>query len=201
MAEEIIDNRGMKEYAMDLLEIADCNLLLSIINLEKEQVMKQIKKDVNPIAWIFGHCASHMDFICGELCQGYRKLSEKEGACYSFGVSKEAIEEGLPTSFKELVESYLLIRKDAFDYLYKLPEEKFRHVPEADAGKNTNESILQSIQRIALHFMGHMGQIVMLRRAIGNPGYGFVAGMTKENREKRITQWMNWWEENKDKFQ
>ncbi len=141
-----------------------------------------------------------MDFICGELCQGYRKLSEEEGACYSFGVSKEEINEGLPTSFKELIESYLEIRKDAFDYLNKLPEEKFRQVPEADAGKKSQESLMQAIQRVSLHFMGHMGQIVLLRRALGNPGFGFVAGMTKENREKRIDQWMKWWEENKEKF-
>ncbi|NHJ32448.1 MAG: DinB family protein [Asgard group archaeon] len=200
MADTINDKRNVKELSITLLEIADCNLLLSIINLEKEQVMKQIGDEVNPIAWIFGHCASHMDFICGELCQGYRRLSEKEGACYSFGVSKEEINEGLPTSFMELVESYLLIRKDAFDYLYKLPEEKFRQVPEADAGKKSNESLMQSIQRVALHYMGHMGQIILIRRAIGNPGIGFVAGMAKENREKRIAQWIKWWKENKESF-
>ncbi|MCE7745650.1 MAG: DinB family protein [Candidatus Heimdallarchaeota archaeon] len=200
MTDTINDKRNIKELSITLLEIADCNLLLSTINLENEQVLKQIKDDVNPIGWIFGHCASHMDFICGELCQGYRKLSEKEGACYSFGVSKEEIEEGLPTSFKELIESYLEIRKDAFDYLNKLPEEKFRQVPEADAGKKSKESLMQAIQRVSLHFMGHMGQIVLLRRALGNPGFGFVAGMTKENREKRIDQWMKWWEENKEKF-
>ena len=48
--------------------------------------------------------------------------------------------------------------------------------------------------------MGHMGQIVLIRRSIGNPGFGFVAGMSKENREKRITQWKKWWEENKENF-
>lgn len=200
MTDTFVDKRNIKELSISLLEIADCNLLLSIINLEKEQVMKQIGEDVNYIAWIFGHCASHMDFICGELCQGYRKLSEEEGACYSFGVSKEELKEGLPTTFKELVESYLEIRKDAFDYLNKLPEEKFRLVPEADAGKKTKESLMQAIQRVALHYMGHMGQIVLIRRAIGNPGYGFVAGMNKENREKRIAQWTEWWEKNKEKF-
>ncbi len=200
MTETSSDKRNVKELSITLLEIADCNLLLSTIGLEKEQVLKQIGKEVNHIAWIVGHCASHMDIIFGELCQGKRQLTEEESIIYAYGVSKDKINKGLPTSFKDLVESYLKIREEAFDYLNKLPEEKYREVPEADAGKQVKESIMQVIQRVALHYMGHMGQIILIRRAIGNPGFGFVAGMSKENREKRIDQWMKWWEENKEKF-
>jgi len=200
MAETNNDRRTIKELSITLLEIADCNLLLSTIGLEKEQVLKQIDEEVNPIGWIFGHCASHMDYIFGELCQGKHSLTEEESKCYAYGVSKDKVNEGLPTSFKDLIEKYLKIREKAFDYLKKLPEEKFREVPEADAGKQAKESVMQAIQRVALHYMGHMGQIILIRRSIGNPGFGFVAGMSKENREKRIAQWMKWWEENKEDF-
>ena len=194
------DERNEKELSIELLEIAECNLLLSIIGLEKEQVLKQIDEEVNPIGWIFGHCASHMDYIFGELCIGKRLLTEEESKYYAYGVSKDKVKEGLPTSFKDLIESYLKIREDAFNYLKKLPEEKYREVPEADTEKQAKESGMQAIQRVALHYMGHMGQIILIRRSIGNPGFGFVAGMSKENREKRIAQWMKWWEENKEDF-
>lgn len=200
MADTINDKRNIKELSITLLEIADCNLLLSTIGLEKEQVLKQIGEEVNHITWIFGHCASHMDYIFGELSQGKRLLTDEENEAYAYGVSKDKINEGLPNTFKDLIVRYLKIRKEAFDYLNKLPEEKFRKVPEADAGKKSKESLMQAIQRVSLHFMGHMGQIILLRRALGNPGFGFVAGMTKENREKRIDQWMKWWEESKEKF-
>ncbi|NPE07783.1 MAG: DinB family protein [Asgard group archaeon] len=200
MAETNNDKRNIKELSIILLEIADLNFLLSTIGLEKEQVLKQIVKEVNHITWIFGHCASHMDYIFGGLCQGKRLLTEEESEAYAYGVSKDKINEGLPNTFKDLIERYLKIRKETFDYLNKLPEEKYREVPEADAGKQTKESVMQAIQRVALHYMGHMGQIILIRRSIGNPGFGFVAGMTKENREKRIDQWMKWWEENKEKF-
>ncbi len=200
MADTSVDKRDIKELSITLLEIADCNLLLSTIGLEEEQVLKQIGEEVNHITWIFGHCASHMDYIFGELCQGKRLLIEEENDAYAYGVSKEKINEGLPNTFKDLIEKYLKIRKEAFDYLNKLPEEKYREVPEADAGKQAKESVMQAIQRVALHYMGHMGQIILIRRSIGNPGFGFVAGMSKENREKRIDQWMKWWEENKEKF-
>ena len=200
MADTSVDKRDIKELSITLLEIADCNLLLSTIGLVEEQVLKQIGEEVNHITWIFGHCASHMDYIFGELCQGKRLLIEEENDAYAYGVSKEKINEGLPNTFKDLIEKYLKIRKEAFDYLNKLPEEKYREVPEADAGKQAKESVMQAIQRVALHYMGHMGQIILIRRSIGNPGFGFVAGMSKENREKRIDQWMKWWEENKEKF-
>jgi hypothetical protein len=194
------DERNVKELLIDLLEIADCNLLLSLINLEKDQVMKQIGKDVNYIGWIFGHLASHMDFIVGGLCQGKRFMSDKECTIYAYAAPKELVNKGLPTSFKDLVESYLKIRKNAFDYLNQLPEEKYQQLPEVNAGKESDETLIQSIERMALHYMGHMGQIILIRRAIDNPGFGFVAGIAKDHREKRIDQWMKWWEENKENF-
>ena len=93
MAEINNDKRNIKELSMTLLEIADCNLLLSTIGLKEDQVMKQIGEEVNQITWIFGHCASHMDYIFGELCQGKRLLTKEENEAYAYGVSKDKIKE------------------------------------------------------------------------------------------------------------
>lgn len=193
------DERNEKELSIELLEIAECNFLLSIIGLKPEQITQLIGNDVNHIGWIFGHCVSQMDFY-NELCQGTRRMSKKEMTHFAYGAAKDEAKKKLPTSFKEIVETYLKISENFFSHLRDLPQKKFRQVPIVDAGEQTKESIMRLIHRIALHYMGHMGQIVLIRRSIGNPGFGFVAGMSKENREKRIAQWKKWWEENKEDF-
>jgi len=199
MADTENDERNEKELSIELLEIAECNFLLSIIGLKSDQITQLIGHDVNHIGWIFGHCVSQMNYYV-ELCQGNQIMSKKEITHYAYAAAKDEAKKELPTSFKELVEKYLKISGNFFSHLRGLPQEKFRQVPIVDAGKQTKESIMRIIQRIALHYMGHMGQIVLIRRSIGNPGFGFVAGMSKENREKRIAQWKKWWEENKEDF-
>ncbi|MFW9975477.1 MAG: hypothetical protein ACFFDQ_09450, partial [Candidatus Thorarchaeota archaeon] len=63
------------------------------------------------------------------------------------------------------------------------------------------ENLLQSIQRIAFHYMGHVGQIVLIRRALGNPGPTFVGGISSIGREKIREKWNAWWKENKETFE
>jgi hypothetical protein len=63
-----------------------------------------------------------------------------------------------------------------------------------------SETLLQSIQRIALHFMGHVGQIVLIRRALGNPGPTFVGGVSLIGRDKIKQKWNTWWSDSKQDF-
>ncbi|MHA1124137.1 MAG: DinB family protein [Candidatus Heimdallarchaeota archaeon] len=191
----------IKETTIELLEIAEVNLLISFYGLEPDQITKPSKPEVNPIAWIYGHCISHMDFIYGELCQGSRLLPKEVGKLVSYGATKESVAKGLPISFKELVEYGLKITERTYKYLQNLPEENFHDLPEKDAEKKTNESVVKSTQRVALHIMGHMGQIIMIRRILGDKGGGFVGGMVAENRVSMKEKWTEWWEENKEKFQ
>ena len=191
----------IKETTIELLEIAEVNMLVSFYGLEPDQINKQSKPEVNPIAWIYGHCISHMDFIYGELCQGNRLLPKNVGKLVSYGATKENIAKGLPISFKELVEYGLKITERTYKYLQNLPEDNFHDLPEKDTEKKTNESIVKSTQRVALHIMGHMGQIIMIRRILGDKGGGFVGGMAEENRVTMKEKWTEWWEENKEKFQ
>jgi hypothetical protein len=65
----------------------------------------------------------------------------------------------------------------------------------------TDESIMKVTQRVALHISGHMGQIILLRRLIGDKGGVFVGGMSNEQRVSLKEKWLKWWEENKEKFQ
>ncbi len=194
------DMRSLKEETIDLLKIAESNLLMSIVGLKPDEIYKQITPETNHICWIFGHCASHMDFIFGELCQGKRLLSDEEQEHYAYDASKEIVIGEPPKSFGQLVETYLRISEDTFEYLKKLPEEKLRENPEIDAGKEIKESLIQAIDRVALHYLGHMGQITLIRRAIGNPGGALVGGIAEKNRDQMYAKWKEWWKENKEFF-
>jgi len=200
LSKDVSNIRNIKDLSINLLEIAECNLLLSIKDLKPEEIFKQLLPDINPINWIFGHCMSHLDYVFNELCQGKKMITEEIHNHYAFGVSKEIAKSTPPISFKKLVDLYLQISKNTFDYLKKLPEEKFRAAPEASIKSEIKETLMEFIQRVSLHFMGHMGQIVLIRRNIGNPGSSFVAGIEKNSRIRHLENWQKWWLENKEKF-
>jgi len=200
MTTEIPEKKSIKELAIETLAIAECNLLDALKSIRPEDVHQQIFPDINPIIWIFGHCAAHMDKVFGVWCQGTQVLMESQQAFYRFGAVKEEIKAGLPASFRELVDAYLSISNSCFHYLNQLSEDEFHNVPSNYPEEPENESHFQLIQRISLHYMGHMGQILTIRRALGNPGPSFVSGMFKEYREKQVTAWKEWWEANKVQF-
>ncbi|MFX1255796.1 MAG: DinB family protein [Promethearchaeota archaeon] len=188
------DERTLKEYAIDILEIAYSNLLQSIQGIKPEEVLKQINPEINPIGLIISHCAAHMHGIFIKRCQGKLILPAK----YKFSFKKmKEMEDSF--SFKELIDQFMQVADSTFHYLGELPEEKFRHLPEK--GKS-EETLLELSQRIALHFMGHMGQIRIIRMELGNPAKGFfVSGISKSERQNVITKWREWWEKNGGEFQ
>ncbi|HUT79593.1 MAG TPA: DinB family protein [Candidatus Bathyarchaeia archaeon] len=200
MTEKIIDNRNEKQMAIDLLDIAEKNLLLSIVGLKNEEVTKQIAPNINHILWIVGHLASHVDMVYCDSCMDNRIMNEDMTKYFAYGVSKEQVTEKPPVSFGELIEIYLKISKKVFEYLDQLPEEKYMYVPETSEGKEIKESIKNTLERVSLHMMGHIGQIYLIRRHIENPGKGFVAGIAKSGRQYILENWLKWWEENKKEY-
>ncbi|MCK4568355.1 MAG: hypothetical protein KAU48_13700, partial [Candidatus Thorarchaeota archaeon] len=62
------------------------------------------------------------------------------------------------------------------------------------------ETLETSIQRISLHFLGHVGQIVLIRRSLGNPGSSFVGGLHPRVRKQMHEEWTSWWSESKSRF-
>ena len=194
------DARNIKELSIESLEIAECNLLLSLKGVRPEDVNQQLFPEINPIAWIFGHCADQMDSFFGLWCQGKRILTDPQHTLFQFGAVKDKITANLPLPFGEIVHNYHRISDSSFSYLKGLTPEEFWQVPGDPSLHSNQESLLQLIQRASLHFMGHMGQILLIRRALGNPGLSFVSGIAKDRREKIMNTWKCWWEENKAKF-
>jgi len=187
----------MKESTIDLLHIAESNLLYSFKDIRPEEVIKQAIPGSNTISWILGHCFSHFHVVLSKTCQDIQLLSDDATHYYRYGTTKEEIAstESMLT-FEELVDKYLEISAMSFTYLKKLDNADFKRVifPEIE------ETLERSIQRISLHFLGHVGQIVMIRRSLGNPGSSFVGGSHPNSRKKMREEWTSWWLELKSRF-
>jgi len=188
---------GTKTIAIDILEIAEVNLLNSLLKIHPDDVNKQALPEFNTITWIFGHCAAHFHMVLFSTCQGKEIFSEEITHHYRYGTTKEEIAKTASLiTFSVLVDEYLKISDLGFTYLRSLDNEDFEKIifPEI------NETLLQSLERISLHFMGHMGQIVLLRRALGNPGPTFVGGAKESSRNRMRHEWESWWADNKGDF-
>ncbi|MCG3217120.1 MAG: DUF1572 family protein [Candidatus Heimdallarchaeota archaeon] len=183
------------KYAIiSTLEIVEINFLMSLKGLKPELVPKQVHEEINHIAWIVGHCVSHMDWYLS-IFFDERKLTDEHRNYHAFGASKNEIKD-YPFSFKELIDNYLKISKKFFKKLNELSEEKYYQKPSSDA----REIFLKMIQRISLHIMGHVGQIVILRRMLGDPYWSFIGGVGEEERKKLKAEWIKWWETNRINF-
>jgi hypothetical protein len=188
---------GPKSIAIDILEIAEVNLLNSILKIRPRDVHKQVLPEFNTITWILGHCMAHFHMVLCDTCQGKEMFSEEIAHHFRYGTTKEEIAEtGTPLTFSQLIDDYLRISADGFSHLDSLKDEDFEKIIFPQIG----ETLLQSIERISFHFMGHMGQIVLLRRALGNPGPSFVGGAQKASRQKMREEWTSWWSDNKGDF-
>lgn len=203
MPKKPYDNRSLKEFAIDVLETAFVNLLQTLWGIKPDVVEDQINPEINPIIWIVGHCAAHMDGQFLRQAQGTTVMGEvgwRTGSPFLTGSSKEDIVQGFSVSFKEIVNGLLEIGDQTFAYLQNLPEEEFRYLP-AKTTTKSKESLLTNIQRMALHFMGHIGQIRVIRRVLDNKARGyFVTGIDTAYRKQVKQRFIDWWDEHKSKF-
>lgn len=189
---------SQKSIAIETLEIAELNLLNSFLGIRPEDIQKQVLPEINNIMWILGHCFIHFHMVLCSTCQETEMISKEIGHYFRFGTTKEEISrDGPPLSFQKLVEEYLKISASGLAYLHSLKDEDFEKVIFPEYG----EDLLRSIQRIAMHYMGHVGQIVLIRRALGNPGPTFVGGVSSIGRSKIKEKWNAWWSENRDTFE
>jgi hypothetical protein len=188
---------SLKKYAIESLEIAQWNVLKAIFRLQSEDFEEQIKPNYNPINWILGHLTIQMDYYFNYLCQGKRIVSE---AFLQFYLPPRVDHEEItdfPLSIKDLIDTFLNVSESCFNYLNNLPEEKFNELPEHN--ENNTEILSEIIQRVSLHFLGHTGQIIWVKKHLGKGGT-FVMGVKKKQRDDSKEKWLKWWSENKDKY-
>ncbi|MFW9966313.1 MAG: DinB family protein [Candidatus Thorarchaeota archaeon] len=187
-----------KKAAISLLATSECNLLYSLRGLRSEDIYRQAQPELNSIGWIFGHCAVHMDWVLSLITEGTRAFSEEVCYYYRYGTTKsEILDGGTPISFSDLLDSYLKVSESFLTFLTEIEEDTLY---KAFPGE-PSEDLMQTILRVSLHFMGHAGQIVLIRRALGNPGPSFVSGVKKDSREQIMADWHDWWRSNRESFQ
>jgi hypothetical protein len=187
---------GLKEYAINTLDIAEWNVLRAIMRLKPSDLEYQITPKLNPIQWIIGHLAWQMDHIFSKLCQGESRLIPVWRA-FATGAEKMN-QEDFPITQRDLIDSFLEVSRASFKYLQSLPEKKFHELPEHNTGRNT-ETLCELIQRVSLHFLGHTGQIYWIKKELGKGGY-FVTGVKRKQRSDSRAKWLKWWNENKEKY-
>jgi hypothetical protein len=198
--------KSAKENAITAVEIAETNFLMALKGIKSEDIAKQVHPEVNTIAWIVGHLVSHMDSYLS-IFTGKRFFSEEQRKYFAFKSPKRTMKEGFPHSFVEIIDNYLEISENYFKQLKELPEEKFDEIPPI---KGFTETYLNLLHRISLHYLGHVGQIVLIRRMIGletieiwkdkEDGWSFVAGISQEERKKRKEKWLQWWKQARSDF-
>lgn len=188
---------SLKKYAIESLEIAQWNVLKAIFRLQPEDFEEEIKPNFNPINWILGHLTIQMDYNFNYLCQGKRIVTEAFLQYYH--PPRVEIEEitDFPLSIKELIDTFLEVSESSFNYLKNLPEEKFSELPEHN--ENNTETVSELLQRVSLHFLGHTGQIIWIKKHLGKGG-AFVMGIKKKQRDDSKIKWQKWWNENKEKY-
>ncbi len=188
---------SLKKYAIESLEIAQWNVLKAIFRLQPEDFEEEIKPNFNPINWILGHLTIQMDYYFNYLSQGKRIVTEAFLQYYH--PPRVDVEEitNFPLSIKELIDTFLEVSESSFNYLNNLPEEKFSELPEHN--ENNTETVSELLQRVSLHFLGHTGQIIWIKKHLGKGG-AFVMGIKKKQRDDSKIKWQKWWNENKEKY-
>ena len=142
---------SLKEFAIETFDIAEWNVIRSIMRLKTADFEYQITPKINPIRWILGHLTWHMDYIFNYLCQGEYRLKQEIQEYFATGT--EVLEKrDFPLSIKDLINAFLEVSKTSFEYLYSLPDEKFNELPENNDRSNT-ETVNELLQRISLHFL------------------------------------------------
>lgn len=187
--------KNIKSTTINHLATSECNLLNSMKGLLADNIYRQVQPELNHIAWIFGHCAVHLDWVLSFMTEDDRVYSEDVCHYYRYGTTKsEIVEGGPPISFSNLMSGYLRVSESFFSNLSNLEEATFYE----DFPGGPEEDWLETFLRISLHFMGHAGQIVLIRQALGNPGPSFVSGVKAETRERIMADWHDWWKSVKE---
>jgi hypothetical protein len=189
---------NLKTFAIETFEIAEWNVLKAIYRLKPKDFEIQITPNLNPVRWVVGHLTIQMDTIFNQLFFGDRKLESDFRDYFVMGPDR-ASKRAFPISYAALIDLFLDFSKTGFEYLKKLPEEKFTELPEHNTEKNS-ETVAELIQRISLHFLGHTGQIYNVKRELGKGGT-FVMGVKRKNRHDSRVKWFDWWNANKKAYQ
>jgi hypothetical protein len=187
----------MRNSIITLLRVAETNLLYCFKDMKPDEVHKRVHEELNSVSWILGHCFGHFHLVLCDTCMKSKMLSKDMLHYFRYGTTKEEIDSTkFSCTFEELVDEYLKMSETGFDYLKSLKDEDYQQLlfPKVD------ETLEKALQKMALHYLGHVGQIVLIRKHLGNPGYSFVGGFHMKELRWMRNGWNSWWEATKQDF-
>ena len=187
----------LHEFATAIVENASSCFLESFEGLSSEHVWAQIAPETNPIAWITGHCACHLDALQSRVSGGPRLLDDLR-ALFRPGNRISDVLPDLPP-FADTVDGFLRARDAVLTALNNATPNQLLGTPEGVAAPH--ESPLEQSKRVALHLALHLGHVLLIRKFLGMTSpRGFFPGLKPQHRRDALQRWNQWWQASKNLF-
>ena len=184
----------LQEFATELVENASSCFLESFEGLSPEHVWAQIAPETNPIAWITGHCACHLDALQSTL-EGTPRLLRDTGTLFRPGTRISDTLPHLPP-FNQIVDGFLQARERALHALSTVDLEQLIGSPDS-----SSETPLEMANRVGLHLSLHLGHVLLIRKCLGMTSpRGFFPGLKPHHRRDALHRWTQWWQPNREHF-
>lgn len=174
---------SVKTELLNIFEIAEINLLMNIKGLTKSESVKNVFPGTNSILKIFVHCTRQLDNYLSKFTK--TNILPK-------GDSDTIINNGY--TLGKAIEAHLQISAQFIEKVKLLKDDKL--TDPIDKG----EKLYKILERLSLHFCGHLGQISFIRSILNNKiegSYSFIKAMSEPTRRKLTKEWNNWWEKNR----
>lgn len=184
----------LQQFTTTLVENASSCFLESFEGLSPDHVWAQIAPDANPIAWMVGHCACHLDAL-QSTAAGTPRLLRDVSPLFRTGTRISDVLPDLPP-FAHIVDGFLQAREQALQTLSSANPDQL--VGSSDA---PSETPLEMAKRVALHLSLHLGHILLIRKCLGvTSPRGFFPGLKPHHRQEAMQRWQTWWLANKSRF-
>jgi len=183
-------------FAATVVENASSSLLESFEGLEPRDVWAQPQADANPIAWMVGHLACHLDALQSAASGAPRLFDDEQRKLFRPGIVISEVLPHLPP-FSDAVEGFLMAREAALAAISSATEEELC----SNSGRLHDENLLDSSKRVALHLSLHLGQALLVRKLLGKAcAQGFFRGLKPHDRRAAMERWEKWWAQEKNRF-
>jgi len=184
----------LPRFATTLVENASSCFLESFEGLSPEHVWAQIAPDANPIAWMVGHCACHLDALQSTTA-GTPRLLRDVSPLFRTGTRISDVLPNLPP-FAYTVDGFLQRREQALRTLSSANPDQLIGSPD-----DPSETPLEMAKRVSLHLSLHLGHILLIRKCLGvTSPRGFFPGLKPQHRREALARWNQWWSANRDRF-
>lgn len=180
---------------------AQC-VMLSILDLRPASAKARVGETTNPIIWQVGHLAGHQDVAIVGINGRKPILPEMIMRLFSWGSDPSKDLADYP-AFAEVMDAYVEVAAASKRVLADAPAAEWAAVCTDARGERfrSGETLLETVRRVTLHHMFHVGCIAALRKELGDKcPRGFVPGMSVEAMARQQGQFDEFWQAHREEF-